>query len=83
MAEQRREIPVFVPPLAAILLRAEELKQSPLTQEEVLRIRDEARTTMMRSEIVAQLQISRGYRDIDPSNCWNDWLTLRNERGVR
>ncbi len=43
----------------------------------MLRIRAEARTRPLRREVVAQLEVSRGYRDIDPDDCWGDWQRRR------
>lgn len=67
-----------IPSLAALLLRAEELKGSPLSEAEVLRIRDGANVTVI-PDAGETLEKSRGYRDIDPTNCWEEWQTLRTQ----
>jgi uncharacterized protein YegJ (DUF2314 family) len=74
-------VPVFMPTLSAVLLSAEDKKGEPLTYDEVIRIRDDAPCIMMRVDHMRQLAESRGYRDIDPENCWHDWQKLRRELG--
>jgi hypothetical protein len=70
-------VPVFIPPLASFLARAEELKGSRLTETDVLRIRDQAACIMMAAEDAEKMVESRGFRDIEPENCWSDWHRLR------
>lgn len=60
-----------------MLTRAEELKQSPLTQTEVERIRDAAVCIMLPQDAARQMGESRGYADINPENCWAEWQTMR------
>jgi len=74
-------IPLFTPALSAVLLAAEDKKASPLTEDEVLKIRDGSTCIMMKAEDVAKMDESRGYQDIDPENCWYDWQLLRRELG--
>jgi uncharacterized protein YegJ (DUF2314 family) len=74
-------IPVFVPALGAILIAAEDKKGRPLTNEEVLSIRDNAACIMMTVDDAIKLADSRGYDDLDPENCWYDWQMLRRELG--
>src|SRR4051794_12441073 len=74
-------VPVFIPALGPLLIHAEDLKGKPLTFDEVIRIRDKAACIMMRTEHAHKLDESRGYRDIDPENCWFDWQHLRREMG--
>lgn len=73
-------IPVFMPELSLLLLRAEDLKESPLTIEEVIKIRDEAPCIMMYEEDARKMEATRG-KQIDPENCWHDWQLLRRELG--
>jgi hypothetical protein len=68
---------VFIPALAPLLLRAEQLKGAPLTEDKVIRIRDRASCVTMRQEEADKLEESRGYRDIDPEKCWAEWQALR------
>ncbi len=74
-------VPLFIPALSALLVHAEDAKASPLTPEEVLRIRDDAAVIMVASEHAAKMAESRGYADIDPENAWYDWQMLRREMG--
>lgn len=74
-------VPVFIPALGPLLIHAEDLKGEPLSYDEVIRIRDQATCIMMRTEDARKLAEGRGYRDIDPENCWFDWQHLRRELG--
>jgi len=73
-------IPVFIPALGVVLVVAEDRKGAPLSDEEVIRVRDRATCVMMVSAEAAKLVESRGV-DIDPENCWYDWQMLRRELG--
>lgn len=79
--DDQQLLPVFVPALCATLVNAEDKKGAPLTNEEVLRIRDDAPCIMMTPDVARQLDERRGYLDIDPENCWHDWQLLRRELG--
>jgi hypothetical protein len=72
-------IPVFIPALVTLLVRAELLKGSPLTEQEVLAIRDEGACIMMRVEHVLAVDERRGYGDIDPEQAWEQWQEARAE----
>jgi hypothetical protein len=74
-----RLIPAFIPSLASVLLAKDHAKQSPLTIEEVIRIRDESGCIMLREADLRKLEESRGYRDINPENVWEEWQQLRRE----
>ena len=74
-------VPVFVPALSATLLSAEDKKGEPLTHDEVIHIRDKSPCIMMAIGDARKMDDSRGYRDIDPENCWYDWQHLRRELG--
>ncbi len=76
-AERNALVPVFIPPLATLLAHAESLKGIKLTETEALRVRDNAVCMMMAPEDAAKLAESRGYRDVEPENCWADWHRLR------
>jgi uncharacterized protein YegJ (DUF2314 family) len=80
-ADNEQLVPVFIPALGPMLIRAEDLKGEPLSQDEVIRIRDKAPCIMMQIDDARKLEESRGYRDIDPENCWFDWQHLRRELG--
>lgn len=79
MTPEERLIPVIMPSLAAILSDAETKKGSPLSEDEVLRIRDAAPCMILPESHVAALDEKRGYRDIDPDNCWEEWQQLRTQ----
>jgi hypothetical protein len=72
-------VPVFMPPLAAILAHAETLKGARLEEAEVVRVRDSAICIMMTLADALKLAESRGYADVEPENCWADWHRLRVE----
>jgi len=70
---------LFIPSLAAILTRAEEQKDSPLTEAEVLNIRDQAPAGIFPNDVILKMNQSRQYEDINPASCWNEWLELRSQ----
>ena len=67
---------VFVPALAGILAAKERQKGSPLTEPEVLAIRDAATSIAVPKSAQQGLVERRGYQDIDPENCWAEWRAL-------
>jgi hypothetical protein len=77
MTGDEQLVPVFIPSLAALLLNAERGKGAPLTESEALEIRDQGVCMMMPVEHRDQLTDSRGYQDVDPENCWAEWVALR------
>ena len=70
-------VPVFMPPLVTILAQQERQKGSPLTEDEVIAIRGRSVVMMMRQSIAEQMAQKRGYRDIDPQTCWQEWQQVR------
>lgn len=68
---------VFVPPLITLLLSKEKEKGSPLTEEEVLYIRDNATAIAVDNDVAVSMAESRGYHDITPENCWEAWCEFR------
>ncbi|TWT77654.1 hypothetical protein Pla123a_14500 [Posidoniimonas polymericola] len=74
-------VPYFMPALVAVLVHAEDEKGSPLTKDEVHSIRDNAACIMMEVGDARRMDDSRGYRDVDPENCWHDWQVARREMG--
>jgi hypothetical protein len=75
---------VFIPSLVSVLLAKEEKKGTALTREEVLEIRDNAGVATVPASAVHAGDQARGYRDLDPARCWEEWLAFRAEqsRGV-
>lgn len=72
-------VPHFVPTLAQMLALGEKTKGKPLTEAEVIEIRDKAPCIMVPSSMFKELQEKLGYRDVNPENCWADWHRLRVE----
>ena len=72
-------VPIPTPTLISILLNKEKKKGSPLTEEEVLEIRDNAVFIMMPLEHKILLEKSRGYADLDLDLVWENWQKARIE----
>lgn len=70
-------VPVFMPALVTLLISAEELNGSPLTRNQAIAIRDNANCVMLPPSAKAEIEEERGYSDIDPERCWEDWLIVR------
>jgi hypothetical protein len=68
---------VPVPSLVATLLRAERDKGEPLTEEEVVSIRDKCPSVAMTDEMLSKVVARRGYDDIDPERAWEEWQAAR------
>ena len=66
-----------MPALVAVLLNREQEKGSPLTEAEVLAIRDSAECTMVPRAMAPQIVEARGYDDIDPERAWEEWNAIR------
>ncbi|HET6251351.1 MAG TPA: hypothetical protein VFE47_26945 [Tepidisphaeraceae bacterium] len=79
MANESPLVPTFIPPLALMLGRAEQLKGNPLTEAEVIRIRDDAPCIAMEPDVAKELAATRDFRDVNPENCWGDWHRLRTQ----
>lgn len=71
---------VFVPPLITLLLSKEIEKDFPLTEDEVLSIRDNATAIAVDTNTALALVEQRGYRDINPEKCWEEWVDFRRDR---
>ncbi len=69
----------FSPPLIAVLLAAERSKGGPLTEEEVLDIRDGATCIRVPRRLAEATAEQRGYADLDPERCWEQWQAVRTE----
>jgi hypothetical protein len=70
---------VPVPALVAVLIHHENEKGAPLTEEEVLSIRDSVDSIAMPLSAKQKLEETRGYADIDPENVWAEWQIARRE----
>jgi hypothetical protein len=69
----------FVPALVDLLQVFEREKGMPLTEEEVLKVRGSAPAIMLPMSDWVALTTERGYADIDPENCWQEWQAVRAE----
>jgi phage terminase Nu1 subunit (DNA packaging protein) len=72
-----RLIITFVPSLVATLLNRERSKGAPLTEQEVLDIRDNAAAIALPADEAAAVEAERGYKDIDAANVWAAWHEAR------
>ncbi|WP_425105763.1 hypothetical protein [Ancylobacter sp.] len=68
-----------IPSLVATLINRERAKGSPLTEEEVIQIRDNCEAVAVPSDVARKIDEARGYLDIDPENCWEEWQRARKE----
>jgi uncharacterized protein YegJ (DUF2314 family) len=75
-------IPLVIPSLSSILLAAEKEKGSPLSEAEVLSIRDNSSSILTPKSVVDTLVEKRGHEDLDPENVWNEWLMFRDQQGL-
>lgn len=66
-----------IPALVAVLLNRERDKGSPLSEAEVLAIRDGAECVMAPADVAAKVTQERGYDDIRPGHAWEDWNAIR------
>jgi hypothetical protein len=67
----------YVPSLKASLILHEKMKGAPLTEAEVEDIRDNAAAVLVRPDMLAELIKDRGYEDLDPADCWEQWQVFR------
>ena len=68
---------VIIPSLVAQLLHAERTKGAPLTETEVVKIRDESECVAMHPDDLPAMIEKRGYEDINPERCWEEWQKAR------
>jgi hypothetical protein len=66
-----------IPALCLILLNLEKEKGSPRTAAEVVAARDAAACMAVPRAVHAKMEASRGYRDMDLENVWEDWLGFK------
>ncbi|MFB7719402.1 hypothetical protein [Nocardia sp. NPDC056100] len=70
-------VPAFIPTLLVMLISLEERKVTDLTEAELLDARDNAPVMMLPLSIQHEVNKSRGYRDIDPDNLWQEWCLYK------
>jgi hypothetical protein len=68
---------VFMPSLVANLISKEREKGFPLTESEVIAIRDGAHVVASPMDVAEKVTEQRGYDDIDPENVWTEWQEFR------
>jgi hypothetical protein len=67
----------FIPSLAAMLVKAEELKGRPLTEAEVFKIRDACPVVVIKRKHSTVVTEKREYKDINPAHVWRQWKRLK------
>jgi hypothetical protein len=67
----------FSHPLVAILLATESTKGAPLDEAETLAVRDDAVCIRVTRSVADAMAEQRGYADIDPERCWEQWQDIR------
>lgn len=70
---------VFIPSLVSVLIAAERGGGGPLNEAEVLSLRDRAGAMAVPADNAQRLGAGRGYRDVDPDRCWQEWQEQRLE----
>lgn len=70
---------VFMPPLVALLYKAESTMGGPLTEKQVLTIRDAASCIILPYDLAKAGEKERGYSDIAAEDVWNEWQRARLE----
>lgn len=81
MSHTERLVIYPMPSLLATLINREKAKGSPLTEAEVIQIRDNCPSVAVPIEVVPAIEEARGYRDIDPERCWEEWQKARERLG--
>jgi hypothetical protein len=69
----------FIPSLAAMLTRAEQLAGRPLTRDEVFKVRDACTGVVSERGPATAVEARRGYVDLDSADPWPGWVRLRAE----
>ena len=73
---------VPMPPLVTVLLYHEKQKGEPLTEKEVLSIRDQVVCMTLPYSQATQLAQKRGYEDMRLEHAWDDWSVARPSLGL-
>ncbi|MES2738084.1 MAG: hypothetical protein V4672_17305 [Verrucomicrobiota bacterium] len=68
-----------MPSLVATLLNREQTKGSPLTEVEVIEVRDNCPSVAVPTDVAEKMDAERGYKDIDPERCWEQWQEARKD----
>jgi hypothetical protein len=70
---------VPIPALVAILVHHEKQKGAPLTEAEVMAIRDGCTCIALPFSVAAKMNEERGYDDVSPENVWQEWNAIRTQ----
>jgi len=73
-------VPLFMPSLAALIVRVHKEVGRPLSRGEVYRILDKAAAMMAPWSTVDSVVKRRGYEDFNPDTCYEDYLAYMNEQ---
>jgi len=68
-----------MPPLVVLLAHHEKQKGAPLTEAEVLSIRDRAVCIALPRSDARQMAEKRGYEDVSLENVWQEWNAIRKQ----
>jgi len=79
MADDNQLTRVFMPSLVSVLRYYERNKGSALTEQEVIAIRDKAVAVLILKSTKTKILKNRGYEDIDPERCWEQWQKVREQ----
>lgn len=74
---QHRMMIMSIPSRVSLLWSREQGKGSPLTEREVAEICNESASVALPLPVAAAVENGRGYRDINPGNCWAAWQQIR------
>jgi hypothetical protein len=77
MSDSEKLVIYPMPSLVATLKNRERAKGNPLTEAEVIEIRDGCPSVAVPVDVVAKIDAERGYKDIDPERCWEQWQQAR------
>ena len=77
MSDSEKLVILPMPSLVATLLNREQTKGSPLTEAEVLQVRDSCPSVAVPVDVAEKIDAERGYKDIDPERCWEEWQEAR------
>lgn len=75
--EASNPVATITPPLVVVLRSAEEKKGAPLTEAEVTAMVEKAPAIALALEDARQMEVSRGYADLDPERAWAQWQIFR------
>lgn len=69
----------FIPSLLSVLIAAKEKKKAPLTDNEILSLRDKLPSIILPDPLIEELNKGRTYRDIDAIDCIAEWRNYEAE----